>query len=201
MGLDDLLAYPVLNLVSREKHRKLARKEEVVLSELHRIPEIFEHQFAKITQPVQVLLVVLIVEELIELVGLLVVLVGRLLSLLVGNLVQIFEESFLVVRGPRDVLGKPLLLHLLLSRLLGLLLLSPFPHHLELMSPCLLSGHFLIRSLTSVPLLRRRFVESITLPRLNLVSQRPCLLHLLNLSHFDSPGPRQLLELRSRFRL
>ena len=43
MGLDDLRAYPVLNLVSREKHRKLARKEEVVLSELHRLPEIFEH--------------------------------------------------------------------------------------------------------------------------------------------------------------
>jgi hypothetical protein len=43
----------------------------------------------------------------------------------------------------------------LLHALLGLLLLSPFPHHLELMSPCLLSRHFLVRSLTSVPLLRR----------------------------------------------
>ena len=148
MGLDDLRANPVLNLVSREKHRKLARKEEVVLSELHRLPEIFEHQFAKITQPVQVRLVVLIVEELIELVGLLVVLVGRLLSLLVGNLVQVYEESFLVVRGPRDVLGK----HLLPRLLLSLLLLSLLQHLRELMSPCLLSRHFLVRSLTSVPL-------------------------------------------------
>lgn len=55
-------------------------------------------------------------------------LLSRLLSFFIGNLVQLYKESFVIVRGLREVLGKlPLLLLLLL-----LLLLSLPVHHLNL---------------------------------------------------------------------
>ena len=143
VGLDYLPACHVLNLVSGEEHRQPARIEEVIIVEPHRLPHIFEQDFIQVPHPVQVRLVVLSIEVVVELMGLLVLLRNRLLSFSLCNLVKLLKESFPVGRGPRDVLGKPLPLRLLLS----LFLLSLPPHRLELLSPCILSRHLRLRRL------------------------------------------------------
>jgi hypothetical protein len=126
-----------------------------------------------------------IIDVLVDIVAIL-FLLSRLLSLKIGNPVQLCYESFVTGRGLREVLGKLLLLRLIRSRLLSCLLLSLPVHHLNLP---------ILRLLKSHPLPRRRFIQSMTCPF--EVSQWPRFLALFNFFEHDDLSPHLLLGVHS----
>ena len=162
---------------------------EVIIIEPHRTLDNVDIDFTQVLiQIIQVLLAVLVVEEMIEIPAILAILalLSRLLSFIIGKLVQLYKESCVKVRGLREVLGELLLPLLLLSRLL----LSPPVHRLNLP---------ILRLLISHPLPRRRFIQSMTYPF--EISQWCRFLALLKFSEHDILSPRLKLGVHSRFRL